>query len=524
MKKQNMSKWTMGVLCLAAGAMAGTVKGTVHAASGAALANVDVCLTSQSLCTASDAAGAFRLDWASTGIARRGVSGVNWSARLVRGGMEMSLPQGTWNVQVVDASGRQVGAARALSGNVAISLAGASGRLFARLSGSQGHSILALSPLGGWSSANSGMSTISGISARSTETGLDLRLTRDGYTALHTTTGADSTSLDLALAPTPTRTVFTIGTDYTNNAASLERVTATGTDKQLATWATSDVVVAAFGSTLFTLDRSDAVVTAYAGGQIDASHLLWQTNVGTGTEPYAVLADASSYWVVLNGVNSMAKLGTDGKSTGTVDLSSQKSDSGTANAAVGTLWNGYLVVGLQRLNGWTPSSTSRVVLIDTATGAIAKSIDLPFANPQTISVFEDKVWLACVGNWYSEDGGLVEVDLSQGTARTVVTEAQAGGDISGFEAAGPLRGYLQVGGTWPTSTVRKVDLATGTLDSAVAGLSAVGCLHYDGTWMWVGDRASGDKQSLNALEPRTGAISRSIKPELPPGSIASILP
>ena len=153
-----------------------------------------------------------------------------------------------------------------------------------------------------------------------------------------------------------------------------------------------------------------------------------------------------------------------------------------------------------------------------------KSIALPFANPQTISVFEGKAWLACVWSWYAQDGGLVEVDLSQGTTRTVVTEAQVGGDISGFEAAGPLRGYLMVGGAYPVTTVRKLDLVTGTFDSAVTGLSAVGCLNYDGTSMWVGDRASGDKQSLNALEPRTGSIMRSIKPELPPGSIASILP
>lgn len=524
MKEQNLSKLAVGALCLAAGAMAGTAKGTVHTAAGTPLANVDVCLTSQSLCTVSDASGAFRLDWNSTGIASRGASSIAWSARLAQGSLEMRLPQGIWNVRVLDAAGRQVGMARALSGNAAVPLAGASGRLFASLSGAQGHSVLALSPLGGWSSATSISGMAAGVAARSSESGQDLRLTRDGYTALHATTGDDSASLDLALTAAATRTVFTVGTDYTNNVASLERVTATGTDKQLLTWSTSDVVVAASGSTLFVLNRSDAVITAYAGGQIDESHLLWQTNVGTGTEPYAVLSDASRYWVVLNGANSMAKLGTDGKSSGSIDLSSQKSDSGTVNAAVGAIWNGSLVVGLQRLNGWTPSDTSRVVLIDTATGKVTKSISLPFANPQTISVFEGKAWLACVGSWYAQDGGLVEVDLSQGTTRTVVTEAQVGGDISGFEAAGPMRGYLMVGGAYPVTTVRKVNLAAGTFDSAVAGLSAVGCLHYDGTSMWVGDRASGDKQSLNAVEPRTGAITRSIKPELPPGSIASILP
>jgi hypothetical protein len=124
---------------------------------------------------------------------------------------------------------------------------------------------------------------------------------------------------------------------------------------------------------------------------------------------------------------------------------------------------GRVFVTCQRLdrdNGFLPTDSSLVVVIDAATDAIVdvdpghpgpQGILLPRTNPTTefATTPDGRFLLGCTGAYGVNDGGVVRLDPLTLTASTVeVTEAQLGGDISdvavGTGATGSARAFCVV--------------------------------------------------------------------------------
>ena len=62
----------------------------------------------------------------------------------------------------------------------------------------------------------------------------------------------------------------------------------------------------------------------------------------------------------------------------------------------------------------------------------------------------------------------------------------------------------------------------GLQGAAVAGLAAANTLATDGSYLWVSDRAAGDKQAVWKLDGSTGAAISSVKTAYPPAALAIV--
>lgn len=328
--------------------------------------------------------------------------------------------------------------------------------------------------------------------------------------------------------------IFALGTSYSNGGmAALDRVSGDmSLSTKLLTLATSDAILDrdSADGVLYLINRSASVVTGYESSS-DLSQAIFDVNLGSGSDPYAVAALSGKLWVACYGSAYLKA----------VDLSTQKIvDSIDLSAYADTLhqnrnpfalavhaWNGKLAVVLGRLGGdWTPNDSSLVVILDPGAKKEVKRIALPWKNAYGVAWSGDKVLVACVGAWAKPDnssivldGGLALVDLAQGTSKALVSESTAGGNIS-LASFGPSgTAFVGVADASYSGSVRAVDLSTGALGSKVSNEANVGSFAWDGSHLWMGTssstllRASSSGEVLNTFPCTLSPTSLAILPE-----------
>jgi hypothetical protein len=168
--------------------------------------------------------------------------------------------------------------------------------------------------------------------------------------------------------------------------------------------------------------------------------------------------------------------------------------------------NGRVFVTLQRVdrdNGFTPTDSSQVVVLDATTNALVdcdpvapgvQGILLPFQNPTTEIVVDGagRLVVGCTGAYGALDGGIARIDPVGLTAEAAeVTEATLGGDVVDVAVASAARGFAIVGDASFNTKCVPWDRNAGTAGAPVhvtAGFHLSDAEVNDRGELWLADR------------------------------------
>jgi hypothetical protein len=316
-------------------------------------------------------------------------------------------------------------------------------------------------------------------------------------------------------------TVFVDCTNPTYTTYSIQSIQGTA----LANVGTEDasgggVALSAADGVLYILNQKTSVVTAFKGGIEDQAHLVFQQNVGTGTDPYQVTKVGSKLYVTRFLANSLLVLNAaTGDSIGRVDLSAFANADGFVSPVQTEFVDGKLWILSQATTKSYGYDTGRVILADTGTFKAFSSIALKMLNPQAMAVLNGKLYVSSHGTYdAAANSGIEVIDIATRSYGSMIVGPLSTGKLGKIVAVN--NGLWTItSGTWPAANAVPVDLAKGTLGAAIAGLANVGSLASDGMQLWVGDRASGDKHSVSQVDPSTGGILSSVHTVLPPDAM-----
>jgi len=316
-------------------------------------------------------------------------------------------------------------------------------------------------------------------------------------------------------------TVFVDCTDPNYTTYSIQSIQGTA----LANVGTEDasgggVALSAADGVLYILNQKTSVVTAFRQGIEDKAHLVFQQSVGIGTNPYQVTKVGSKLYVTRFAVNSLLVLdAATGDSLGNVDLSAFANSDGLVSPVQTEFVDDKLWILAQSTNKSWGFDAARVILADTGASKASSSIALKLLNPQAMAVLSGKLYISSHGTYDDvANSGIEVMDIATRSYGKILVGPLSTGKLGKLVvASGTL--WTIANGTWPAANAVPVDLSTGKLGTAVAGLANVGSLAADGTHLWVGDRTAGDKHSVAQVDPSTGAILSSVKTVLPPDAM-----
>ena len=210
----------------------------------------------------------------------------------------------------------------------------------------------------------------------------------------------------------------------------------------------TDVVLRVAGGRVYALNRTAGnlqLLDPAAGLATGTS----QFSTGTASNPHDVVVVGGRAYVSRYGLASLLVMDpSDGSELATIDLSHLADDDGIPEMDQMAVWEGNLVVSLQRLDedGWfAPTGHSTVAVIDPATDQVTGSFELVSTNP--ISRFATDgthLYIATTGSFGEADGGIERLadDLTGST--TLVSGADLGGDLGELAIVSPTKGYVVV--------------------------------------------------------------------------------
>jgi hypothetical protein len=261
-------------------------------------------------------------------------------------------------------------------------------------------------------------------------------------------------------------------TDYANGYITKIAQTAYTVTTNVRT-TVGDANVMNYGGYLYLLERGtsnkiiklDPTSIGTAAGELatGASSNPYEIAFFNSTKAYVTLRGATSL-VVFNPA-TMAQ-------TGSVDLSAYVAYAGTGIAesvpymAWAVIDSTFLYVACQRLTGaWqSPGDTSLIVVINTATDAVVQTIKLQYRNPNRMCLYNHKLYVACLENWSTQDGGLEVINTWTNTSEGVIlTEQNLGGDMADVVVYSATKGYIIKAGAWPDNYLVRFNPTTGQL-------------------------------------------------------------
>ncbi|HNY29426.1 MAG TPA: hypothetical protein PKO15_00930 [Fibrobacteria bacterium] len=282
----------------------------------------------------------------------------------------------------------------------------------------------------------------------------------------------------------------------------------------------SDLALDLAGGNTYLIDRQGGAVTGFLGS--DLSKPFLDVNVGGDANPYAVAKLADHLWVARYGSTHLLGIPFSGAKADSIDLSSYADTSTRIPRMMGVeVWNGKLVVALQRLDkSWSAVDSSVVLVVDPATKKVETRIALPFRNPEGVDLRGNLLALACLGGYGEKpDAGLVVVDLSKGVVSTAVSGVELGGDPSrvAFVSDDRVWAALLVV-KHPNYKAVPVDLASKKVGSPFAEAGSVGDLAFDGGSLWVANHDDASPR-VYRVDPTSGAKTGEYTARLAPGRL-----
>jgi len=310
--------------------------------------------------------------------------------------------------------------------------------------------------------------------------------------------------------------VFVVATDYKSYQVQKIQGTAVSDVYNVG----NDAALSVADGVLYVINRSKAVVTAYRGGIADASHLVFQVSVGTGTNPYQVTKAGGKLYVTRFAVNSLLVLNAaSGDSIGSIDLSAFANADGLVSPVQTEFVDGKLWILAQATTKTWGYDTARVLFADTNASRASSGIALKLLNPQNMAVLSGKVYVSSRGTYDTvANAGIEVVDVATRTREKTLT-GPMGYSKTGKLAVASGKLWVVTNGAWPAAEAVPVNLSTGALGTAVGGFPSIANLTSDGSNIWLSDRTDGT-YAVVKIDPLTGAVLSSVKTALKPDAIA----
>jgi len=209
-----------------------------------------------------------------------------------------------------------------------------------------------------------------------------------------------------------------------------------------------DNAVKAADGRVYLFDRTAGTVTGFTGNT-PGQNITLNVQTGANSNPYGIAISGGKAYIPRYNLASLLILGDvnalGGGTRDSIDLSTYAhAEGGGIPFMSGVVAHGgYVLVTLERWkSNYSAQDSGLVVVINAATKQIEKTITLNFKNPGG-GVVKDGVWyIAGLGSYLVNDGGVEKIDLATRThAGTVVTEATLGGDVGSIAITGPNSGY-----------------------------------------------------------------------------------
>ena len=207
------------------------------------------------------------------------------------------------------------------------------------------------------------------------------------------------------------------------------------------------------------------VVNRYGGDNIQVLDpsagfaTVRQYSVGNGSDPHdiAFISETKAYVTRYNRTDLWIVNPSTGAHSGTIDLSPLADGDGIPEMDCMILIGDRLFISIQRLdrdNWWLPAPPSYIAVVDVTADTL---LDVDPATPGSQSIvlmgtdpyagihfnpWNGLLSVSCVGTWGVADDGIEVIDpMTCKSEGILLTESEAGGDISDFAIVTPGRGY-----------------------------------------------------------------------------------
>jgi hypothetical protein len=328
-----------------------------------------------------------------------------------------------------------------------------------------------------------------------------------------------------------------ISLDYSEGNMGLYSITDSTAYKNLLS-IYSDNDIRTYNGSIYVLERSgkDNIIRI-VGSVIADSTVVYDRNIGSSVNIQDIAFISSTKAYITQYANPQVVIfnpSTGEKANKTVDLSvsvayfGTDSATSTPYASRELYYNGKVYVTCQRLKapagGYIQAAdTSLIVVINAASDSVEKTIKLAYKNPQEMSICNGKLYVAGVGLWGSNDGGIECIDLStDSNAGTIVDETALHGDVMSIIVVSDTKGYAVVSTPSYTTEMYAFDPQAKTVGVKIAGIDSPCSNHMacDSTYVYVGDR-SYTVPGIVIIDPTTDTKVGSTKDiGVPPNSLA----
>lgn len=221
--------------------------------------------------------------------------------------------------------------------------------------------------------------------------------------------------------------------------------------------AEGDATVVKTGSRFFIIERTLGAITLLAEDLSIERNFSVADEGGPAPNPHdiALVSDTKAY-VTRYGQGTIAIVDpSTGALTGTIDLSAHDPD-GVPDMDSITAVDGLAYVALEILDEtFTPRANGEVVLIDTATDEVSRTITIPAMNPYgrfRVGATGDLL-LPCAGVYGPADGGIVALPPGGDAASILLGEDALAGDVNTFVVADSTHGFAIVARDFVTHLV-----------------------------------------------------------------------
>jgi len=213
-----------------------------------------------------------------------------------------------------------------------------------------------------------------------------------------------------------------------------------------------------------------------------------------------------------------------------IDLSSYTGAGGIhpgMDAAVA--YNGKAYVGLQKLaQDNSPTENSSILSINGANDTREEEILLKKTNPQGMSLFGSKLYIACTAAYSQNkaialDGDIEAIDLAGArTADSIVDESMLNGNVSDVLVINDSTGYAIVSDAGNSNHLIQFNPRDKTVGAEIAAAGAASQAVFDDPYLYVADRSTSDP-GIVVIDPATNQqVGMTINVGLPPNRLAVI--
>ncbi len=278
-------------------------------------------------------------------------------------------------------------------------------------------------------------------------------------------------------------------------------------------------------------------VIKITGSVIAGSSVMYEKNIGSSVniQDIAFISPTKAY--ITQNMTSQIVIfdpSTGDKTTKAIDCARYVAYYNTDSAATTPYlskelyYNGKVYASCQRLKapagGYIQAAdTSLVIVINATSDSIINTIKLAYKNPQEMSICSGMLYVAGLGDYGVNDGGIECIDLStDSNIGTVVDESALRGDVLSIIVVSDAKGYAVISTPSYTTELYPFNPQARSVGTKIAGLDSPcsGHMAYDGSFVYIGDRST-TAPGVVVLDPSTDTkVGATKNVGLPPYSLA----